>query len=114
MAGTQIMRKDPPELSREALAEYYEETLEAFKAYGILPSVPLGSPPKMKLCIDCKWYELRTGNLMFSIVPVKTKLCMRPITSVVDGKNAPRWVECELERINPFECGPDGKYWEAK
>ena len=118
------MRKDPLELSESARDEYYEETLEAFKAYGILPDVPLGSPPKMKLCIDCKWHKMEVldidfpGHLLY--LPWEKRpwaqeevcWCLRKTINPVDGFEFSLHRVCRQERETG--CGPDGKYWEAK
>ena len=123
------MRKDPLELSKSALAEYYEETLEAFKAYGILdvPDVPLGSPPKMKLCIDCKWHKVVEEDVMpfgflfwlpwedktKDVYQTETHSCHRREQDPLFGETWPIMEYCLKER-KTGGCGPDGKYWEAK
>lgn len=66
----------------------------------------------MKLCVECKHFEL-TGNDGWNSLG----RCMRPMyASPVDGVREPRNYSASEERrsINDYWCGPSGIYWEAK
>jgi hypothetical protein len=58
-----------------------------------------------KLCKDCKRY-------LFAPIqdPHHPHLCRTPRFSLITGQSETSW--CEIERRN--QCGPEGKFWEAK
>lgn len=60
-----------------------------------------------RLCVKCKHFKLKR---IFFIPHPEFSKCAR-LRSPVDGSP---YRYCETERRQCGECGPPGKYWEAK
>lgn len=59
----------------------------------------------LKLCKDCKWFEDRGVGI--------PSACRREYIEPVLGSKVTENRNCRIVRVDPTNCGPDGKYWES-
>jgi len=68
---------------------------------------------EIRLCRDCRHASIADANT------IATAICPRPwlepVWEYVLGQHRyPRPARCEELRLKDGECGPEGKFWEAK
>ena len=63
----------------------------------------------MKICAECKWI-IQTCVLMNLAKCGSSKAVL--ITNIVTGETD--YPFCQLLRLFEKQCGPEGKWWEAK